>query len=195
MEIIFATNNKHKTEEVKAALPHSIRIITLQEAGIDIDIPEPHQTLEDNAAEKGRTIYALTHTACFSEDTGLEVVALGGAPGVHSARYAGEEASYEKNIAKLLSELQPHANKDAQFRTVIFLLLDEKEHYFEGVCKGTIVEKPRGSAGFGYDAVFVPEGSVKTFAEMSIGEKNQYSHRKKAVDKLVAFLKQLHLNT
>jgi len=195
MKIIFATNNKHKTEEVKAALPQFISIVTLQEAGIQIEIPEPHQTLEENAAEKGRTIHALTHTSCFSEDTGLEVFSLDGAPGVRSARYAGEDASSEKNIAKLLSLLQPYTNRDAQFRTVIFLILNEKEYYFEGVCKGSIIEKPKGSAGFGYDSVFVPEGSDKSFAEMSMSEKNQYSHRKKAVDKLVAFLKQLKVNT
>jgi XTP/dITP diphosphohydrolase len=195
MEIIFATNNQHKIEEVKAVLPSSISIITLKEAGIFIDIPEPHRTLEENAAEKGRTIHALTGTSCFSEDTGLEVFALNGDPGVRSARYAGEDASSEKNIAKLLSALQPHQDKQAQFRTVIFLLLDKKEYYFEGICKGKIMESPRGTEGFGYDAVFVPDGSDKTFAEMSMEEKNAYSHRKKAVDKLVAFLKQLKVNT
>ena len=195
MEIIFATNNQHKIEEVKAVLPSSISIITLKEAGIFIDIPEPHRTLEENAAEKGRTIHALTGTSCFSEDTGLEVFALNGDPGVRSARYAGEDASSEKNIAKLLSALQPHQDKQAQFRTVIFFLLDKKEYYFEGICKGKIMESPRGTEGFGYDAVFVPDGSDKTFAEMSMEEKNAYSHRKKAVDKLVAFLKQLKVNT
>lgn len=195
MKIIFATNNQHKIQEVRAALPAFIDIITLKEAGIDVDIPEPHLTLEENAAEKGRTIFSLTRMSCFSEDTGLEVTALKGAPGVRSARYAGDVASSEDNIAKLLAELQPHEDRSAQFRTVIFLLLDEKEYFFEGVCRGRIIDSPRGAAGFGYDPVFVPEGAGKTFAEMSMLEKNTYSHRKKAVDKLVIFLKQIKVNT
>ena len=194
MKLIFATNNQHKVDEIKSILPASIDVITLKEAGIDIDIPEPHDTLEANAEEKGRTIYKLTATNCFSEDTGLEVDALNGEPGVYSARYAGEEKSSEKNIEKLLQNLQQHTNRGAQFRTIIFLIIEGKEYLFEGVCKGFIIHEPKGTGGFGYDSVFIPEGANKTFAEMSIEEKNQYSHRRKATDKLVAFLHDLAEN-
>ena len=195
MNIIFATNNQHKVDEVKAGLPSFLNIISLKEAGIDIDIPEPHDTLEANAAEKGKTIFSITNTSCFSEDTGLEVNALEGRPGVHSARYAGEQKSSEKNIEKLLLELAEKEDRSARFRTVIFLLFDEKEYFFEGICTGHITKTPRGNAGFGYDAVFIPDGSEKTFAEMMIEEKNRYSHRKKALDKLVTFLNHLKVNT
>jgi XTP/dITP diphosphohydrolase len=196
MELIFATNNQHKADEIRAVVPPNIKITTLEEEGIDIEIPEPHETLEENAAEKGRTIFAYTGKNCIGEDTGLEVNALNGEPGVYSARYASEEQSdkltiSEKNIAKLLKKLQPHADRSAQFRTVIFLILDNKEYFFEGICKGSIGFEPKGDKGFGYDPVFIPEGSGKTFAEMSMEEKNQYSHRKKAMDKLVAFLNQI----
>jgi XTP/dITP diphosphohydrolase len=196
MELIFATNNQHKADEIKAVLPQHIKIITLQQAGIDINIPEPHKTLEENAAEKGRTIFTYTGKNCFGEDTGLEVTALDGEPGVYSARYASEEQSEghstsEKNMLKLLNKLQPYSDRSAQFRTVIFLILDNKEYFFEGICKGNIGFEPIGNKGFGYDPIFMPEGSNKTFAEMSMEEKNQYSHRKKAMDKLVTFLNQI----
>lgn len=194
MKIIFATNNQHKIREVKAALPDSIYITTLQEAGIHTEIPEPYNTLEENAAAKARTIFEMTLENCFSEDTGLEVEALNGEPGVHSARYAGEENSSQNNMDKLLSNLNGKENRRARFRTVIFLILDKKEYTFEGICEGTILQAPKGEAGFGYDPVFVPDGTSKTFAEMTIEEKNQFSHRKKAVSKLVVFLKQLNLN-
>jgi XTP/dITP diphosphohydrolase len=192
MKIIFATNNKHKVDEIRSALPEDFSIITLKEAGIDIDIPEPHDTLQDNAAEKAKTIYHLTRTNCFSEDTGLEVYSINNEPGVHSARYAGEEKSFDKNIDKLLLRLENSTNRKARFRTVICLILDSKEYFFEGVCEGEIIKERRGNQGFGYDSVFIPSGSSKTFAEMSIEEKNQFSHRTKATDKLVAFLN--HLN-
>jgi XTP/dITP diphosphohydrolase len=192
MKIIFATNNKHKVDEIRSALPEDFSIITLKEAGIDIDIPEPHDTLQDNAAEKAKTIYHLTRTNCFSEDTGLEVYSINNEPGVHSARYAGEEKSFDKNIDKLLLRLENSTNRKARFRTVICLILDGKEYFFEGVCEGEIIKERRGNQGFGYDSVFIPSGSSKTFAEMSIEEKNQFSHRTKATDKLVAFLN--HLN-
>ena len=193
MELIFATNNKNKVEEVQSIVPPSIKIISLQEAGLDIDIPEPHSTLEENAAEKGRTIFAFTGKNCFGEDTGLEVTALNGEPGVYSARYAGEEKSFENNIKKLLQNLKSHPDRSAQFRTVIYLMLDNNEYFFEGICKGSINYEPRGTAGFGYDGIFIPDGSDKTFGQMSLTEKNKYSHRKKAMDKLVAFLNQLTL--
>jgi XTP/dITP diphosphohydrolase len=195
MKLIFATNNQHKTDEVRSALKaqNVLEIISLHEAGIDIDIPEPFSTLEENASNKSRTVYKLTKAnqlalGCFSEDTGLEVGALNGEPGVKSARYAGEDKSFDKNIDKLLGNLRGRTNRKARFRAVISLIIEDKEHLFEGVCPGTIVEHRRGAAGFGYDSVFVPDGAIHTFAEMDMGEKNQFSHRKKAIDKLVAYL-------
>ena len=194
--MIFATNNQHKVEEIRSALPENFSIISLQEAGIDIEIAEPHDSLQDNASEKARTIYALTQTNCFSEDTGLEVYSINNEPGVHSARYAGEQAgkpgvAFDKNIDKLLSRLLNSTDRKARFRTVICLILDGKEYFFEGVCEGEIICGRRGASGFGYDPVFIPAGSGKTFAEMGMEEKNKYSHRKKAVDKLVTFLNTL----
>jgi XTP/dITP diphosphohydrolase len=186
--IIFASNNKNKLNEIRAVLNESIRIMGLKESGIDIEIPEPHPTLEENAREKSTTIHALTGQDCFSEDTGLEVVALNNEPGVRSARYAGDEGDFKKNTAKLLFQLKNTANRKAQFRTVISLILNGKEYQFEGICKGYIIEEARGEHGFGYDPVFVPEGSTQTFAEMTLEEKNRFSHRKKATEKLVKFL-------
>jgi XTP/dITP diphosphohydrolase len=191
MKVIFATNNQHKVDEIRSALPESLSIITLKEAGIDMDIPEPHATLQDNAAEKARTIYQLTKLNCFSEDTGLEVYSLNNEPGVRSARYAGEEKSFDNNINKLLSKLKDSTERKARFRTVICLILDNKEHFFEGICEGEIVNEKKGQQGFGYDPIFIPVGSAKTFAEMGINEKNSFSHRKKATDKLVTFLKEV----
>ena len=193
MRLIFATNNTHKTEEIRALLPNDFSVITIKEAGIVGDIPEPHDTLQDNAAEKARTIYALTHCNCFSDDTGLEVYALNNEPGVHSARYAGEGRSFAKNIDKLLQKMENLNDRSARFRAVICLILDGKEHYFEGICQGKILKERRGMEGFGYDSVFIPDGSDKTFAEMSMEEKNVFSHRGKAVAALVAYLKQLHI--
>lgn len=190
MKLIFATNNQNKVEEIRAVLPAYFEIQTLKEAGIDIDIPEPHATLEANAKEKAITIYHMTGTACFSEDTGLEVAALNGEPGVKSARYAGEEKSFQNNIDKLLHNLKNKENKEAQFRTVICLIIEGNIEFFEGICKGQIIAEQKGHEGFGYDPIFVPDGAEKTFAEMTMEEKNQYSHRRKAVDKLVSFLNQ-----
>jgi len=186
--LIFATNNQNKVQEVRAVLGSIFNIITLKEAGIDIDIPEPHDTLEANATEKSKTIFEITKQNCFSEDTGLEVEALNGEPGVKSARYAGENRSFDDNIEKLLTNLQSSANRSARFRTVISLILDEKEYFFEGICIGKIIEERKGNNGFGYDPVFVPDGSDKTFAEMDMAEKNKFSHRKKAMEKLINFL-------
>ncbi|NTS43597.1 RdgB/HAM1 family non-canonical purine NTP pyrophosphatase [Flavisolibacter sp. BT320] len=192
MNLIFATNNQHKANEIKAVLPSNFTILTLKEAGIDIDIPEPHPTLQENAREKAVTIFQLKQIDCFSEDTGLEVFALNGEPGVRSARYAGEDKSFQQNIEKLLQNLQGKENREAQFRTVICLLLTGKEHFFEGICKGRILAEQKGTEGFGYDPVFVPDGADKTFAEMSLAEKNKYSHRSKAVAQLVLFLNNLN---
>ncbi len=186
--LIFATNNQHKVDEIRLALADRFNIITLKEAGINIDIPEPHETLEANASEKSSVIFKLTHKNCFSEDTGLEAEALNGEPGVKSARYAGEERSFEENINKLLQLLKPHQNRRARFKTVISLILEEKEYLFEGICTGIITPEKKGTNGFGYDAVFKPDNSDKTFAEMNMEEKSKYSHRKKALEKLIAFL-------
>lgn len=188
MKLIFATNNQHKIDEIRSVLGKKIEIITLKEAGINIDIPEPYNTLEENASGKSKTIFDITATNCFSEDTGLEVNELNGEPGVKSARYAGEGRSFDANIEKLLSNLAGKSDRTARFRTVISLLIDGTETLFEGICEGRIIEKKRGLQGFGYDPVFIPTGSDKTFAEMDIAEKNRFSHRKKATEKLVAFL-------
>jgi XTP/dITP diphosphohydrolase len=190
MKLIFATNNQHKVEEIQSAIDNSIDVIGLKAAGIDIDIPEPHDTLEANASEKSWTIQRLTGMNCFSEDTGLEVDALHGEPGVKSARYAGESKSFDDNIKKLLEKLGGNPNRKARFRTVISLIWDEKEYLFEGSCNGTITVEKRGIKGFGYDPVFIPDGSNRSFAEMTIEEKNKFSHRKKAADKLILFLQE-----
>jgi XTP/dITP diphosphohydrolase len=194
MKIIFATNNHHKVAEIKAALPTNIEIITLKEAGIDIEIPEPHHTLEANAIEKATVIQNLTGENCFSEDTGLEVAALNGAPGVRSARFAGDTATSQQNIERLMDLLKSAADRRARFRTVICLLLNGQQHLFEGICNGSIITEQTGSGGFGYDPVFVPDGAHKTFAQMTLAEKNTYSHRRKALDKLVAFLNSIAVN-
>ncbi len=186
--LIFATNNQHKVVEMNLALKGKFSIKSLKEAGIDIDIPEPYNTLEENATTKSKTIYELTNADCFSEDTGLEVLELNGEPGVKSARYAGEQAVFSDNIDKLLLKMKNVTNRTAQFKTIISLILKGKEYQFEGICKGTILSDRHGSDGFGYDPVFVPEGGSKSFAEMTIEEKNEYSHRRKAADKLVDFL-------
>lgn len=188
--LVFATNNQHKADEIRAAAGDRFSIITLKEAGIDIDIPEPHDTLEANASEKSKTIFRITGKDCFSEDTGLEVYAIGNEPGVKSARYAGDGRDFQQNIDKLLSKMAKINNRAARFRTVISLILDGKEYLFEGICEGNILEQQRGSQGFGYDPVFVPDGSSQSFAEMTMDEKNKFSHRKKALAKLLAFLAQ-----
>lgn len=186
--LIFATNNKNKVEEIRKVIGNKFDIITLEEAGIDIDIPEPHDTIEENAAEKSNFIYKLTGKNAFGEDTGLEIEALNNEPGVLSARYAGDEKSHQKNIEKVLLNLNGVENRTAQFKTIISLIIDGKQLMFEGICKGKIIHEQRGNQGFGYDPIFVPEGSEKTFAEMNLDEKSVYSHRRKATDKLIEYL-------
>lgn len=186
--LIFATNNQHKVDEIKVVIGTQFNVVTLKEVGIDIDIPEPHDTLEANATEKSTTIHKMTNENVFSEDTGLEVAALNGEPGVKSARYACDGRDFKANIDKLLLNLEGKSNRAAQFRTVISLILNNQEYFFEGICTGTIISEEKGLQGFGYDPIFVPDGSNKTFAEMTMAEKNQFSHRKKATDKLIAFL-------
>ena len=173
---------------MQAAIGSSLDVISLREAGINIDIPEPHDTLEANASEKSRTIHRLTGENCFSEDTGLEIDALNGEPGVKSARYSGEDKAFDKNIDKVLSKMGDTTHRSARFRTVISLIWNNEEHLFEGVCEGRILTERQGIGGFGYDPIFIPENSDRSFAEMNIAEKNQYSHRRKAADKLVLFL-------
>ena len=200
MKLIFASNNKHKIEELKAfarteSNSYRIEIVSLKEAGIDIDIPEPHDSLEENASEKSWTIHRLTGNDCFSEDTGLEIEALNGEPGVKSARYAGESRSFKDNIEKVLYKLSSETNRKARFRSVISLIMDGNETQFEGVCNGKINYNPQGTQGFGYDPIFIPEGSKLSFAEMSIDEKNRFNHRTKAAAKLVAFLQNMKANS
>jgi XTP/dITP diphosphohydrolase len=188
-KLIFATNNRNKVDEIRVALGQGFEIMSLEEASIDIDIAEPHESLEANAREKSSAIYKLSGLDCFGEDTGLEVEALNGEPGVKSARYADEQRSFEKNIEKLLRELNGKPNRNARFRTIISLIFRGDEYQFEGICEGTILQKPSGSGGFGYDPIFMPLGSTKSFGEMRLEEKNLFSHRRKAMDKMISFLK------
>lgn len=190
MTLIFATNNENKVQEIRNALDDSFEIISLKEAGVNQDIPEPHDTLEANATEKSRTIFNLKGMDCFSEDTGLEVAALHGEPGVKSARYADHEPQFADNIDKLLDKMKDHTNRNARFRTVISLILNGKEEQFEGICEGTITRHRSGTGGFGYDPVFIPDGATRTFGEMNMEEKKQYSHRARALAKLTDWLKE-----
>ena len=187
-KFVFATNNVHKLKEVAAIVGNQIELLSLKDIGCYDDIPETADTLEGNALQKARYVYERYRTDCFADDTGLEVEALGGAPGVYSARYAGEGHNSEENIRKLLHELEGKDNRKARFRTVFALIVNGKEHLFEGTVKGEIVNHKRGIAGFGYDPVFVPEGYAKTFAEMGDELKNKISHRAQAVGKLCNFL-------
>jgi XTP/dITP diphosphohydrolase len=192
--LIFATNNQHKVAEIQSLVGQDFNIIPLKEAGIDIDIPEPHDSLQENATEKANTIFQLTQQNCFSEDTGLEIDFLKGAPGVKSARYAGEGRDFQANIDKVLLHLGNSESRAAQFRTVICLVWGKENetkqtYYFEGICKGHIAFAMQGEKGFGYDPIFIPDGSTKSFAQMSMEEKNVYSHRQKAVTQLFEFLR------
>ena len=186
--LIFATNNRNKVAEIQSLVGANLTIIPLKEAGIEIEIPEPHDQLEANAQEKAMTIFSMTNQNCFSEDTGLEIAALGGAPGVKSARYAGENSNAQANIELVLSKMTDIENRSAQFRTVICLIWENQTYYFEGICKGQILRNMQGENGFGYDPIFVPDGASKSFANMTMEEKNQFSHRKKAVTQLFEFL-------
>jgi XTP/dITP diphosphohydrolase len=190
VKLIFATNNRHKIEEIRLAIGSDVEIISLEEAGIQKEIPEPFDTLKENAQTKAQTIHQLSGGEnCFSEDTGLEVDALGGEPGVHSARYAGEPVSYSNNTRKLIRAMADSPNRRARFITVICLILQGREYFFEGRCEGQVLRTIAGTGGFGYDPVFMPDGSNKSFAAMNPEEKNFFSHRRKAADQLIAFLK------
>lgn len=186
-KLVFATNNKHKLEEL-TALVNSFKIIGLQDIGCFEDIPETENTLEGNAILKANYVTKNFGVNCFADDTGLEVESLNNAPGVFSARYAGENCSFDDNIEKLLKNLSDNLNRKATFKTVIALNLNNEQFLFEGQCSGVILKEKRGQQGFGYDAVFMPTGFDKSFAEMTLKEKSVISHRAKAVKKLVAFL-------
>ncbi len=190
MKIIFATNNAHKLSEVQAVLGSGFELVTPRQCGIEEEIPETAETLEGNARQKARYLYERTGLDCFADDTGLEVEALGGAPGVHSARYATDGHDFAANNRLLLKNLAGEQNRRARFRTVICLIEEGVEHLFEGIVEGRIIDHEAGSEGFGYDPLFVPEGFDCTFAEMTAEEKNGVSHRGRAVRKLVNYLHQ-----
>jgi XTP/dITP diphosphohydrolase len=187
-KLIFATNNAHKLEEVRAMLQPLYSIISLDEIGCHDDIPETAETLEGNALIKAQFVFDKYGLDCFADDTGLEIDALNGEPGVYSARYAGEACIPEGNIKKVLQLLGDSADRNARFRTSIALILEGKIHYFEGKVEGNIEFSPKGEQGFGYDPIFTPQGYDKSFAQLSAGEKNEISHRGLAIKKLVEFL-------
>ena len=189
-ELIFATNNKHKLEEVRNLLLGKAHIVSLAEAGLEGEIPETADTLQGNALQKAQWVWERSGKDCFADDTGLEVDALGGAPGVYSARYAGEHCSFDDNIDKLLAALEGNTNRKAAFRTVICLIEEGKPMYFEGKVDGCILTERYGKEGFGYDPVFMPDRFAVSFAEMPLDVKNQISHRGLAVKKLVEYLTQ-----
>ena len=188
MKIVFATNNTHKLTEVQAILGPGFELVTPRSMGIEEEIPEDRPTIEGNASQKAHYIHDRTGLDCFADDTGLEVDALDGAPGVHSARYATDGHNFAANNALLLRNLKGAGDRRARFRTVISLILDGEERLFEGIIEGHIAQCPSGTEGFGYDPLFIPEGSAKTFAEMTPDEKNALSHRGRAVRKLADFL-------
>jgi XTP/dITP diphosphohydrolase len=187
--LIFATHNKHKLHEVSQLVANLYKLKNLDDAGITEDIPENEPTLEGNARIKAQYVFKKTNTNVFADDTGLEVEALNGAPGVISARYAGPESDPKKNLAKLLAEMKGIYNRKARFRTVICLILDGREYLFEGVVQGHLIEQPTGNEGFGYDPVFIPDGYDQTFAQMPLQLKNTISHRAKVIQSLIVFLK------
>ena len=188
-KLVVATNNAHKLEEISAILGNEMKLLSLKDIHCNADIPETADTLEGNARQKAMYIHENYGMDCFADDTGLEVEALNGAPGVFSARYAGDGHDSEANMQKLLKELEGKENRKAQFRTAICLIMEGKEYLFEGIVKGHIIEEKRGGAGFGYDPIFVPEGYNQTFAELGNDVKNTISHRARAVEKLCTFLK------
>ena len=197
MKIVFATNNKHKLSEIRDILGNEIEVLSLDEINCHADIPETSDTLEGNALQKAHYVYDNYHISCFADDTGLEVDALGGEPGIYSARYAGNNHDSEANMTKLLAKLGDNKNRKARFRTVIALILDGKkveEKIFEGIVEGSIIKERRGGEGFGYDPIFQPEGYNHTFAELGSDIKNKISHRARATAKLVDELKQKMLD-
>lgn len=191
MQLVFATNNRNKVKEVQQVLPKHIQLLSLADIGCFEELPETHDTMEGNAIQKAEYIRTKYGYDCFADDTGLEVSALNGAPGVYSARFAGEQKNSEDNLDKLLLELENHSDRSAQFKTVIALYLNDALGIFTGICEGEIIKTRRGSHGFGYDPIFKPLGYDKTFAEMDLALKNRISHRGKAIFKLIDHLKSL----
>ena len=190
MKLVFATNNRHKLQEVRDIVGDRVEVLSLADIDCHDDIPETADTLQGNALIKARQIYEKYGLDCFADDTGLEVEALDGAPGVYSARYAGEECDSEANMRKLLENLTGKTNRNAQFRTVIALIINGEEMLFNGIVKGTIATEKKGDSGFGYDPVFVPEGHSESFAQMSSEMKNSMSHRFRATKELGDYLKE-----
>ena len=190
MKLVFATNNSHKLDEVRAIVGDRVEVLSLNDIECHDEIPETADTLQGNALIKARYIYDKYGLNCFADDTGLEVEALGGEPGVYSARYAGEECSSEANMQKLLHNLTGKSNRNAQFRTVIALIINGEEKLFNGIVKGSITEEKRGDSGFGYDPIFIPEGFSESFAQMSSEQKNSISHRYRATEQLSNYLKE-----
>ena len=187
-KILFATNNRHKLSEVQQIIGNAIHILSLKDVGFTGDVPETQETIEGNARQKVRFVFEKTGKNCFADDTGLEIDALDGRPGVYSARYAGEDCSFEDNIVKILDELSGIENRKARFRCVVCLIIDNNEYLFEGKIEGTILKEKRGVDGFGYDPVFLPDGETSTFAEMPAYLKNGISHRGRAISKMLRFL-------
>lgn len=192
MKLVFATNNRHKLDEIRDILGDKVEILSLKDIGCFDDIPETADTLEGNALIKARYIYEKFGVDCFADDTGLEVEALGGEPGVYSARYAGEECDSEANMQKLLQNLTGKNNRNAQFRTVIALIINGEENIFDGIVKGRISETKLGNSGFGYDPIFIPEGFSESFAQMTGSMKNSISHRYRATEELNNYLNGKH---
>jgi XTP/dITP diphosphohydrolase len=188
MILIFASNNDHKIREINSLLGDSFKLASLRDLNINEDIPENEPSIEGNALAKARYVFNATGSNVFADDTGLEIAALNGEPGVHSARFAGENKDSSANIEKVFSLMGATTNRAARFKTVIALILDKKEYIFEGIVNGTIISEKRGSGGFGYDPIFIPEGKTQTFAEMDLSEKNTVSHRARAFNKLREFL-------
>lgn len=187
-ELVLATNNPHKVEEIRNILGSSLSIKTLNELGFFEDIPEDSPTLQGNASQKSHFLFDKFGCNCFADDTGLEVEALDGAPGIYSARYAGEAKDPEENMRKLLKELEGKESRKARFRTVISLIWEGQEYFFEGIVEGVILTEKRGEEGFGYDPIFQPDGYDRSFAQLTMQEKNEISHRGRAVQKLLQFL-------
>ena len=189
MKLIFATHNSNKAFEIQKLLPEHFQILTLNDIYFQEEIPENEPTIEANSAFKVQFIFDKFNLNCFADDTGLEIESLNGKPGVHSARYAGEERNSDANMNRVLEELNGVENRNARFKTFITLIIHGEQHQFEGIVDGTIIEEKRGSNGFGYDPIFIPEDESKTFAEMNLNEKNKFSHRARAFEKMIAFLK------
>jgi XTP/dITP diphosphohydrolase len=188
MKLIFATHNSNKAFEIQKLLPKDYQVLSLEDIDFHEEIPENESTIEANSAFKAQFIFNKFHLYCFADDTGLEIEALNGRPGVHSARYAGEDKNSDANINRVIEELTDIENRKARFKTIITLIIGREQHIFEGIVNGRIIDEKRGINGFGYDPIFIPENETRTFAEMDLREKNKFSHRARALEKMIAFL-------